>query len=127
VANEKGIAKLAPDHPEPEIGQLLLMGALGTTDPCFLNGLLGQLANVDTQGRDVDERGINFLLAVVKGVEPRDQVEAMLAAQMAAVHNATMTFARRLAHVDNPSRFIKRLFRLNRRDKLTEGYVDVVG
>ncbi len=25
----------------------------------------------------------------------------MLAAQMAAVHNATMTFARRLAHVDN--------------------------
>jgi hypothetical protein len=75
----------------------------------------------------VDERGINFLLAVVKGVEPRDQVEAMLAAQMAAVHNATMTFARRLAHVDNPSRFIKRLFRLNRRDKLTEGYVDAVG
>ena len=25
----------------------------------------------------------------------------MLAAQMAAIHNATMTFARRLAHVDN--------------------------
>ena len=41
------------------------------------------------------------MLAVVKGVEPKDQVEAMLAAQMAAVHNATMTFARRLAHVDN--------------------------
>jgi len=32
--------------------------------------------------------------------KPRDQIEAMLAAQMAAVHNATMTFARRLAHVD---------------------------
>jgi hypothetical protein len=26
---------------------------------------------------------------------------AMLAAQMAAVHNATMIFARRLAHVEN--------------------------
>jgi hypothetical protein len=100
VTNEKGIAKLAPDHPEPEIGQLLLMEALGTADPYFLNGLLRQLANVGTQGRDVDERGINFLLAVVKGVEPKDQVEAMLAAQMAAVHNATMTFARRLAHVE---------------------------
>jgi hypothetical protein len=35
-----------------------------------------------------------------KGVEPKDQVEAMLAAQMAAVHNATMTFARRRAHVE---------------------------
>jgi hypothetical protein len=41
------------------------------------------------------------MLAVVKGIEPKDQVETMLAAQMAAVHNATMTFARRLAHVDN--------------------------
>jgi hypothetical protein len=41
------------------------------------------------------------MLSVVKGIEPRDQVEAMLAAQMAAVHNATMTFARHLAHVDN--------------------------
>jgi hypothetical protein len=41
------------------------------------------------------------MLSVVKGIEPRDQVETMLAAQMAATHNATMTFARRLAHVDN--------------------------
>ena len=38
---------------------------------------------------------------MVAGVKPQDEVEAMLAAQMAAVHNATMTFARRLAHVDN--------------------------
>ena len=41
------------------------------------------------------------MLSVVKGIEPRDQIEAMLAAQMAAVHNATMTFARHLAHADN--------------------------
>src|SRR5204863_8773989 len=33
--------------------------------------------------------------------EPRDEIEAMLAAQMAAVHSATMTFTRRLAHVEN--------------------------
>ena len=41
------------------------------------------------------------MLSVVKGIEPRDQIEAMLGAQMAAVHMASMTFARRLAHVDN--------------------------
>ena len=52
------------------------------------------------KGQAPDEDGTNFMLAVVKGIEPRDQVEAMLAAQMAAVHNATMTFARRLAHVE---------------------------
>ncbi len=38
--------------------------------------------------------------SVIKGIEPKDQLEIMLAAQMAAVHMATMTFARRLAHVD---------------------------
>jgi hypothetical protein len=41
------------------------------------------------------------MLSVVKGIEPEDQVVAMLAAQMAAVHVATMTFSRRLAHVEN--------------------------
>jgi hypothetical protein len=94
-------ATISPDHPDASIGHLLLMEALGTTEPDFLDGLPGQLANVGTQGRVVDERGVNFVLSMVKGVEPKDQVEAMLAAQMAAVHNATMTFARRLAHVDN--------------------------
>ncbi len=40
------------------------------------------------------------MLSVVKGIGPEDEVESMLAAQMAAVHMATMTFARRLAHVE---------------------------
>ena len=47
----------------------------------------------------MDEAKLNFVLAVVKGVKPRDQLEAMLATQMAAVHLATMTLARRLAEV----------------------------
>jgi hypothetical protein len=81
--------------------QSLFMEAVGTVDPDFLDGLLGQLANVGMKGRVVDERGLNFMLSIVKGMEPRDQVEAMLAAQMAAVHDATMTFARRLNHVEN--------------------------
>ena len=77
------------------------MEALGTTDPNFLNGLLRQIINVGSHGAEADEGGTNFVLSVIKGVEPKDQVEAMLAAQMAAVHLATMTFARRLAHVEN--------------------------
>jgi hypothetical protein len=94
-------AAISMDHADQAVGQSLLMEALGTAEVDFLDGLLGQLANVGTKGRAVDERGLNFMLSVVKGVKPRDQVEAMLAAQMAAVHDATMTFARRLNHVDN--------------------------
>jgi hypothetical protein len=101
VSIKGDIATISPDHPDGGTGQLLLMEAVGTTEPDFVDGLLGQLVNVGTQGRTVAERGLNFMLAMVKGVEPKDQVEAMLAAQMAAVHNATMTFARRLNHVDN--------------------------
>jgi len=40
------------------------------------------------------------MLAVVKGIKPRDQMEAMLAAQMAAVHTATMRFSRNLAEAE---------------------------
>jgi hypothetical protein len=61
----------------------------------------GTLLSAGTQGRTADEHGLNFMLSVVKGIEPKDQVEAMLAAQMAAIHMSTMTFARRLAHVEN--------------------------
>jgi hypothetical protein len=88
------------DHPDPALGSILLMKAIGSTDGDFLHGLTKQLVNAGTQGPKADEDGTNFMLAVVKGIEPKDQVEAMLAAQMAAVHMASMTFARRLAHVE---------------------------
>jgi hypothetical protein len=74
--------------------------AIGSTDGDFLEGFVKQLVNVGSQGSVADESGANFMLAVVKGIEPRDQIEAMLGAQMAAVHNATMTFARRLGHAE---------------------------
>ena len=101
VTQSDGAPIISPDHPELQVGSALLMEALGTSDGDFARGLILQLANAGTQGQRVDEGGLNFMLSVVKGIEPADQVEAMVAAQMAAVHMATMTFARRLAHVEN--------------------------
>ncbi len=92
---------VGPDHSDVRIGSLLLMGAMGTASFGFMNGILKDVINVASQGKQPDERGMNFVLSVIRGVQPRDEVEAMLAAQMAAVHMATMTFARRLAHVEN--------------------------
>jgi hypothetical protein len=102
-ASMKGdeVSSLQPDHADATFGHLLLLDSLGSTRVDFSAGLLAQLANAATKGRIVDEGQLNFMLAMVTGIEPRDQLEAMLAAQMAAVHNATMTFARRLNHVDN--------------------------
>jgi hypothetical protein len=101
VSEKNGVTNLKPDHPKPSIAQVCLLEAVGSIDPDFLDGLLKQLANVGALGASIDEDGLNFMLSIVKGIEPRDQVEAMLAAQMAAVHNATMTFARRLNHVES--------------------------
>jgi hypothetical protein len=40
------------------------------------------------------------MLAIVRGLKPKDQLETMLGAQMAAVHLATMTLAHRLGRVE---------------------------
>lgn len=101
VTKAGGAANVSHDHPDAAIGTQLLMNAFGTTSSYFVHGLLTQMANAGSKGQEPDEYGMNFLLSVVKGIEPKDEVEAMLAAQMAAVHMATMTFARRLAHVEN--------------------------
>jgi hypothetical protein len=101
VGEGKDLGTLDFDHPDKAVAACLLSKAVGADDLDFLGGILIQLANVASKGQTVDATAVNFMISMVKGVEPRDQIEAMLAAQMAAVHSATMTFARRLNHVDN--------------------------
>ena len=48
-----------------------------------MNGLFSQLANAASHGYQIDEETFNFMLSVVKGLKPKDQLETMLAAQMA--------------------------------------------
>jgi hypothetical protein len=106
---------ILPDHPDQEVGISLLMEAVGTADPDFAWGFICQLA--DAGGGKVDEQKLNFMLSVVKGIKPRDQIEAMLAAQMAAVHSATMKFSRLLSdaeyieHRDSAERTLNKLMR----------------
>ena len=101
VLNTANATLVAADHPDLVLGQALLMEAFGTASPDFLNGLIGQLAGLSFKDEQTDEGALNFLFSVVEGIKPRDQVEAMLAAQMAAIHVATFTLARRLDHVEN--------------------------
>src|SRR5262249_23008197 len=91
---------LEVDHPDPTLGMKLLKEACGTGSSSFFCGLSEQLGNASKQGSVVDEDALNFMLAAIRGINPRDEVESMLAAQMAAVHMATMTFVQRLASTD---------------------------
>lgn len=61
----------------------------------------GPLPQTDHREQDssVSETASNFVMSVVAGVKPQDEIEAMLAIQMGAIHQATMMLARRLNHV----------------------------
>src|SRR6266540_3652670 len=60
--HKAGVHTIALDHPEPGIGSLRLMEALGIEDTDFLNGFLGQLVNAVTQGKTPNEADVNFTL-----------------------------------------------------------------
>ena len=100
VSHDKKATAIRLDNPDDLIGTALLTEAIGTVDGDFVIGLLTQLGNATSQDQRPNESAINFLLSVIKGAKPKDQFEAMLAAQMAAIHTATMTFTRRLANVE---------------------------
>jgi hypothetical protein len=88
-------------HDNGVIGCSLLREALGSTSDEFVNALILQLENA----RSRQDPDLNFALSVIKSIKPNDQLETMLAAQMAVTHMATMRFASRLAGADNVEQF----------------------
>jgi hypothetical protein len=74
---------------------LRLMAAMGTSDSDFLNAFLGQIGNSVSRVNEITEDSMRFALGVIIGVEPKDEIEAMLAAQMAAVHVCALESSRR--------------------------------
>lgn len=88
------------DHPDYMTGLVQLSSSMGTTSFIFAHGIVGQLINAVSHGKEIDQSSVNFALAVIDGIKPKDELETMLAAQMAAVHAAVMTQARRMAHAE---------------------------
>ena len=91
LIEKAGSVELSTDHPVPPLGNALIMESLATGDAEFFDGLLGQLVSVGMRGKKPDEGITNFMLAIIRSIGPRDEIETMLAAQMAAIHMATMT------------------------------------
>ncbi|MER9018902.1 hypothetical protein [Mesorhizobium sp. M0898] len=84
------------DHADTIAGYMLQSEAIKSESFAFYDGITKSLATLATKDGKTDERTLNFGMAMVAGIDPRDQLETMLATQMAAVHMATMTFARKL-------------------------------
>ena len=88
------------DHAEPICTYAQLADMMCTGDLVFSEGLMHQLAGASRTGGQLTARELNFMLATVRAIGPRDPVEALLASQMASIHNATMVAARQLNHTE---------------------------
>jgi hypothetical protein len=93
----------SPEHPNETDDSAAFLKEIGTTDPNFGKGLLGDLLSTRTGDTESDVRRVLFTLAVVKGLKPRDELESMHLIQMAAVHAALMSLVAQLAQTDHPA------------------------
>jgi hypothetical protein len=97
----KTAVTMPPDGVHQAVMQADLMRAFGTTDTEFLSRTWNQLNNSVAGGsKTVSDTQYNGLLASMAGIEPRDEIEAMLATQMIAAQDATMTLMRQLANAE---------------------------
>ena len=101
VTKVDGVAQVTLTHPNLHVGGARLMEAIGANDPDFLLGLLSQLNNATMLDGIPDENALNFALSIVKGIEERGQVLAMLGAQMAAIHRHVMAYAGLVCNAGN--------------------------
>ncbi len=83
----------------PKVACALAMHELGTADYRFFEGVMDQVVTLGQQDSSVSETASNFVVSVLAGVKPQDEIEAMRAFQMGAIHQVTMMMARRLNHV----------------------------
>ncbi|CDZ60469.1 Hypothetical protein NGAL_HAMBI2605_10390 [Neorhizobium galegae bv. orientalis] len=94
------IEKLAFHHPRQEIALAVVMKAVGVTDQTMFEGLIGQITNALSKSQQPDIGELNTAIAMVAGMKPRDNLEAMLAFQMAAVHILSLRHTRAMVTSD---------------------------
>jgi hypothetical protein len=108
---------ISVDHTNHVTGYKQLAEALGSTSKDFVDGLICQLAKATR----LAENEVNFALSVIKNSKPNDQIEAMLVAQMAITHIASM----RLAELSATAETLPQADSADRAfNKLTRTYTD---
>jgi hypothetical protein len=73
-----------------------LKAALGTTSSDFVNATLVQIQNASRMpSGGISETSVNAVLAFIEAAEPKNEIEAALAIQMACTHAVTMAILSR--------------------------------
>jgi hypothetical protein len=98
---EDGTLVMWPSHSHVEGWSDQFQNAFGSTSEAFYNQTLAQVTAVTREFRQPQTiQDTNTALAVMDGIQPRDEIEAMLAAQMAATHNVAMHMLHKAKHAE---------------------------
>jgi len=103
---EGGTLIVDPSHDDRRGWQNQLLDAFGTPSNDFTNFALQALGNaLAPRGKGVDAVTLNAGLAIVDGIRPTSETEALLAVQMAAAHTLAMECMERARMADTLARF----------------------
>jgi hypothetical protein len=94
---ENAAVEVSSTHSDDQGWRTRLKDALGTSSNGFVDMELARLMTIfrDSAGV-IDTRAVNAALAVIDGLKPQNEIEAMLALQMAVTHALAMKFSARL-------------------------------
>jgi hypothetical protein len=92
---------LSCPHTDYQGWQARLQDALGTTSVAFTEVEIDRLLNVFQKAGTADANAVNAALAMIDGLKPQNEAEAMLAVQIAATHDRVMSFSARLGRGDS--------------------------
>ena len=80
-----------PDGDDNKVWCERLKAALGTTSSDFVNATLVQIQNASRMpSGGISEASVNAVLAFIEAAEPKNEIEAALAIQMACTHAVAM-------------------------------------
>jgi hypothetical protein len=125
VKGESGKISIDFEYPDEPLRKVKLSEALGTADPDLQGHFLEQMAEVfkgtvSSEGHDNKAiiTATNRAMAILNGIRPQNEIEAMLVVQMIGVHNMAMatlgramlkdqTFAGRQANADQATKMLR--------------------
>lgn len=116
--NPEGAPILVIEHPDTATGQVLLAEAVGAAQWHFAWDLIQQLAMMYVTSSDPSTyKRLSSALETIKGLQPRDETEALMAVQMTAIHRSLAQWVARaekmtrLDQLEAADRAINRLAR----------------
>jgi hypothetical protein len=100
-ANDGKLLPLGPDHADVRGWVFRLEDTFGTSGTAFASAQLDHMIRAcqDSAGK-IDGNKLNSMLAVIDGIRPENELQAMIAVQMALTHSMALDTLRRAQSVD---------------------------